>query len=107
MYALLYILVEIIHLITLHTYKWLSLFAKQSIIRIPFPVAITLIHPQNLLMGTISMMDIEVLFPTSFDAVTLNSNKLQPFFSGSRNESVLVTLKASETFDVRFVICKW
>ena len=69
--------------------------------------SIILFHPQNLLMGTVSMMDVEVLVPTSFDAVTLNSNKLQPFSSCCRNDSVSVILKTSETFDVRFVICKW
>ena len=63
-------------------------------------------HPQNLLMGTVSMMDTEVLFPTSFDAVILNSNKLQPVPSGSGYDSVSVIL-TSEIFDVRFVICKW
>ena len=35
-------------------------------------VSITLFNSQNLLMGTVSMMDAEVLVPTSFDAVTLN-----------------------------------
>ena len=70
-------------------------------------VSITLFHPQNLLMGTVSMMDAEVLFPTSFDAVTLNSNKLQSFSSCCRNNHVSVVLKTSETIDVRFVICKW
>ena len=52
------------------------------------------------------MMDTEVLFPTSFDAVMLNSNKLQLLSSGSGNDCVSVVLK-SEIFDVRFVICKW
>ena len=52
------------------------------------------------------MMDTEVLFPTSFDAVILNSNKLQPVPSGSGYDSVSVIL-TSEIFDVRFVICKW
>ena len=64
-------------------------------------------HPQNLLIGTVSIMDCEVLFPTSFDAVTLNLNKLQPVPSGSGYDSVSVMLKTSEIFDVRFVICKW
>ena len=63
-------------------------------------------HPLNLLMGTVSMMDNEVLFPTSFDAVMLNSIRLQSFSSGSRYDSVSVILKISESFDVRFVICK-
>ena len=70
-------------------------------------VSIILFHPQNLLIGTVSMIDTEVLFPTSFDAVTLNSNKLQPVPSGSGYNSVSVILKTLESFDVRFVICKW
>ena len=37
----------------------------------------------NLLMGTVSMIDVVLLFPTSFDAVTLNSNRLQLASSGS------------------------
>ena len=37
----------------------------------------------NLLMGTVSMIDVVLLFPTSFDAVILNSNRLQLASSGS------------------------
>ena len=52
------------------------------------------------------MIEIIVLFPTSFDAVMLKVNKLQPVPSGSGYDSVFVISKTL-SFDVRFVICKW
>jgi len=52
------------------------------------------------------MIDSVVLFPTSLDAMTLNSNKLQPPICGSGYDSMSVVLSTS-TFDVRFVIRKW
>ena len=52
------------------------------------------------------MIEFVVLFPTSFDAVTLKVNKLHPVPSGSGYNSLSVIVR-TRSFDVRFVICKW
>ena len=68
-------------------------------------LAKTLMHSQNLLIGTVSMIELVVLFPTSFDAVTLKLNKLHPVPSGSGYNSLSVIVRTC-SLDVRFVICK-
>ena len=52
------------------------------------------------------MIDSEVLFPTSFEAMTVNSNKLQPPLCGSGYDSKSV-VASTATFDVRFMMRNW